>query len=141
MLHAGSVAWVSSVSGVRHTTPKRLGGGETGMAHTVRDEIGRLYEKHRAYLLKVARQLGALYPEDVVQKAVVWWLGQKNIGEVDLGAFERQIKRVIHKDQNVPCRTKDGFGYRPAPVEIHGDIDMLFRRRHGRRVGPKKGAE
>ena len=102
-----------------------------------RQEIGDFYRRSRVQALRLAFRLGARYPEDAVQAAIVMWLARKNPGRIDMACFERQLRLVLYTDYT---SHNDGKRF-PRPTEVHGDIDRLFRSRHGRRTGPKKGAE
>ena len=108
------------------------------MADTGREAIGSFFQKYRKATLRLAHKLGALYPEDAVQAAMVYWLSRKSTGRVDMACFERKLREVLRDDCQVPVWPT---GREPRPEEVHGDIDRLVRRQHGGRVAPKKGAE
>ena len=112
------------------------------MADTGREAIGRFFESHRKAALRLAYKLGALYPEDAVQAAMVLWLARKDPGRIDLASFTWRLRAVLHHDKNIDRWIPGGKKYRESrPDEVHGDIDRLVRLEHGGRVAPKKGAD
>jgi len=113
------------------------------MADTWKTEFGRFIEGNWRCLVRKAVTLGFPFPEDLVQATAMEILRTAPHKPVENweAFFTFWMKRVIWEDSRRKTREGRKTVRHARPLEVHGDIDSLVRRQHGRRVGPKKGAE
>ncbi len=119
----------------------RMVGVESGMAHTRRQLVEQFYLKHKEKLLASARRIDPQAPMDLVQEVLEWMMRPTRKPTFTFMEFVRRMNGIAHRRSNHQERTKTGFKYVKKGVEVQGDIDRLWRRRHGRKTGVKGGAE
>ncbi len=117
-------------------------GVESSVAHTRRQLVEQFYRTHRVQLLASARRLNPQCPEDLVQTALEMWLRPTRNPQLTVMAFVRRMQAIVHRDGHHEYGKEKGKRkWVRKAIEVHGDIDRMFRRRHGRRTSVKGGAE
>ena len=112
------------------------------MAHTRRAQVERFYRENKDSILKTARRLDPECGEDLAQAVLEIWLRPTYTPQLTFMAFVRQMELLIYRDGHYQQSKRHGKRrYIPVPQEVHGDVDRMWRRRHGRRTAVKGGAE
>ena len=117
-------------------------GVESSMADTDnrQQRVEQFYRAHKTEILASARRLDQECPEDVVQAVLEIWLRPTYDPQFSFKAFVRQMELLVFRDGHYRSKgTKQVYLQRPR--EDHGDIDLMWRRRHGRRTSREGGAE
>jgi len=112
------------------------------MADNRQGRVEKFYRENKNQILASARRLDSQCPEDLIQTVLALWLRPTRAPQFTVMAFVRQMELLVFEDGH--HRPGSDGGNRPrvaAPTEVHGDIDQMWRRRHGRRTGVKGGAE
>ena len=111
------------------------------MAYTGRQQrVEQFWRENKTQILASARRLDRECAEDLVQQVLEIWLRPAHNPQLTVMAFVRQMELTVYRDQHYePGHRKRKYVSRPQ--EIHGDIDRMFRRRHGKRTSVKGGAE
>ena len=107
------------------------------MADSRERRVEQFYREFKTQILASARRLDRECPEDLIQQTLEVWLRPKHNPQFTVMAFVRQMELLIYRDMHCTTRVKDGFASEERPQEIHGDIDRMWRQRHGRRTAPK----
>jgi len=116
------------------------------MADTDNDRQSRVeafYREHKTALLASARRLDQQCPEDIVQAVIEVWLRPTYNPQFTFMAFVRQMELLVFRDTHYQ-RKVPGEGrqvYEDRPQELHGDVDMMWRGRHGQKTSVEGGAE
>ena len=106
--------------------------------------VEAFYCKHKTALLASARRLDQQCPEDIVQAIIEVWLRPTYNPQFTFMAFVRQMELLVFRDTHYQPRRVPGEErqiYTDRPSELHGNVDRMWRRRHGRRTTVKGGAE
>ena len=113
------------------------------MAHTRQERVAQFYRENKDQILARARRLDRECAEDLVQGALEVWLRPEHNPQLTVMAFVRQMELLVHRDSHYTARAKGNreFASEKRPMEVHGDIDRMWRGRHGRRTPTKGGAE
>ncbi len=119
-------------------------GVESSMAHTRQRRVEQFYRESKDQILASARRLDRDCAEDLIQEVLAIWLRPTQNPQFTVMAFVRQMELLVHRDTYQRSRVKGvkgEFATEKRPTEVHGDVDRLWRARHGRRTPTKGGAE
>ncbi len=111
------------------------------MAHTRQQRVEQFYRKNKAKLLASARKLDRECGEDLVQQVLAIWMRPSVNPQFTVMAFVRQMNTIVLRDSHQREGSRKKRKWMEVPTEVHGDIERMWRRRHGRRTSVKGGAE
>ena len=103
--------------------------------------VEQFYLENKVKILASARRLDKECAEDLVQAVLEIWLRPTFTPQFTVMAFVRKMELVVYTDIHYQPGAVGKKVYTKRPREVHGDIDLMWRGRHGRWTAAKWGSD